>query len=104
MAKHIKLHKTDKELHQCQQCNAELSSKGNLKEHMFIHSDQQKMTTCKVCNIQIQQGRLHNHLMTHDPRTYPCPAEDCNKRFMKKSSIKGHLLVHTQESKKECQV
>ena len=102
ITQHLKHQKTDKELYPCQHCGAKLSSKDTLKNHLLIHSGQQKMTTCNICNIQIQQSSLPRHLMTHDSKTFPCPEVGCNKQFKDKSSVRRHLLTHTKDYKKEC--
>ncbi len=105
MAQHLKLHETDRELYPCQQCGAKLVSKASLQAHILrVHSDEQKMTTCKVCNIEVKQRCLRRHMLTHNTRTFPCPEVGCDKEFKHKRSIQLHLLTHAQDYKKECPV
>ena len=64
-----------------------------------------KVEVCPKCNKKISDvSGLRKHLRTHGERRYVCGIDGCTKRFLDKSKLKRHELVHTNERPYVCAV
>ena len=94
---HIKIHLNEKQ-YVCGICGKGYNTSSALSMHKRIHREKKTDTEkqCAVCNEVVKGGKLpfKRHMKTH-PVDYPCNA--CTKRFNRKSNLKRHLEVHSND-------
>ncbi|XP_053673551.1 zinc finger protein 585A-like [Anopheles nili] len=78
----------------CLVCEKVLSSKGNLKSHMSVHSDE-KPFCCEVCGRRFAKKHNYNiHMLRHSgKRTHQCSL--CDKSFVCSINLKNHMRIHS---------
>uniref|UniRef100_A0A6P7GQV6 Gastrula zinc finger protein XlCGF7.1-like isoform X4 n=1 Tax=Diabrotica virgifera virgifera TaxID=50390 RepID=A0A6P7GQV6_DIAVI len=80
----------------CEICCKMFSRKGNLKEHMKIHTED-KLFLCEICSKTFSRRHyLKEHMRIHTGDK-PFTCETCSYRFSRKSSLKTHMRIHTEE-------
>ncbi|MEE6514578.1 hypothetical protein FKM82_022858 [Ascaphus truei] len=93
---HKKTHSTG--VYQCPACSKEFFNLLALKNHLRIHSDQNRYP-CQDCDKAFRvASRLATHRKIHEQGgPFTCPL--CNKCFFRRSSFKRHQLTHrTQDT------
>ncbi|XP_066943858.1 zinc finger protein 586-like [Macrobrachium rosenbergii] len=88
----------------CSICDKKLCSKFSLKEHMAIHNNKRDFQ-CEYCEkrfLRQRDKKIHekNHLVEFE--SHEC--EICGKRFVLKSRLARHMLVHCKEKQHICSV
>ncbi|KAH9519836.1 hypothetical protein Btru_071031 [Bulinus truncatus] len=87
----------------CPQCNVEVSSRKDLKQHMKFHKDGPELKLfCKECSFVTDcQSRLKRHVAIHS-KLKPFQCGVCNYRAAQKEHVLRHLRTqHKIELKKE---
>ncbi|KTG02012.1 hypothetical protein cypCar_00033380 [Cyprinus carpio] len=85
----------------CPHCGKSYKRKGDLKDHMGIHSE--RPYTCLQCGKSYTQKiNLQNHLLIHNGEK-PFTCQQCDKSFTRKGDLKKHIIVHFGERPFTCQ-
>ncbi|KAK2901475.1 hypothetical protein Q8A67_009590 [Cirrhinus molitorella] len=85
----------------CPHCGKIYKRKGDLKDHMAVHSE--RPYTCLQCGKSYtQKVNLQNHLLIHNGEK-PFTCLQCNKSFTRKGDLKKHIIVHFGERPFTCQ-
>jgi KRAB domain-containing zinc finger protein len=98
---HRRLHSEEPKI-QCTICNKIFMFQFNLREHMFIHSNTEKLFNCEQCNKSFRtQMLLKLHTLNHPTeRQFQCNV--CAKRFGYKHLLEVHMRLHTGERPFKC--
>ena len=102
MMLHVRCHSNEKPF-KCSICNKAFKLKMYLTRHAFLH-DASKIVHCPICHKAIHQpwtlkkhqercSRAKQPPVDYDKRPYACL--HCGKRFVRKSHLSGHLLIHS---------
>ncbi|XP_050979709.1 gastrula zinc finger protein XlCGF49.1 [Labeo rohita] len=84
----------------CPHCGKGYKRKGDLKDHMAIHSERPYM--CLQCGKSYtQKVNLQNHLLIHNGEK-PFTCSQCDKSFTRKGDLKKHIIVHFGERPFTC--
>ena len=80
----------------CKECGKFYTSMPALAMHMQTHVRSHK---CHICEKTFSRSwLLTNHVRIHTgEKPYPCPHDNCNKRFSDKSNLRAHLKVHDKK-------
>ncbi|XP_043085659.1 gastrula zinc finger protein XlCGF49.1 [Puntigrus tetrazona] len=85
----------------CPHCGKSYRRKGDLKEHMGVHSE--RPYACLQCGKSYTQKiNLQNHLLIHNGEK-PFTCQQCDKSFTRKGDLKKHIIVHFGERPFTCQ-
>nr|XP_027228247.1 oocyte zinc finger protein XlCOF6-like [Penaeus vannamei] len=89
----------------CSICNRKLCSKTSLKDHMKIHNND-KPHHCQYCGksfTRFQHRRVHEKLhKVEELGAFQCNV--CEKRFVVRSRLARHMLIHNKEKQFVCQL
>ena len=84
----------------CSQCNKEFSSRGNLNQHMQLHTGQFRHH-CLICRKGFNATSHYKiHMRSHEGVKYHC--DYCAKPFVNKQRYRYHLSVHTGQYRFKC--
>ena len=77
----------------CDCCGQRFSTRGNLNQHLTIHTGE-KPFQCEYCEKKfIQKSSLKMHLKIHTgEKSFQC--EYCEKKFTQKGTLKSHITIH----------
>uniref|UniRef100_A0A182YFS6 Uncharacterized protein n=1 Tax=Anopheles stephensi TaxID=30069 RepID=A0A182YFS6_ANOST len=85
----------------CDQCGKQFSSKGSLKDHYVVHTEDRPFQ-CTYCSKQFKNAaRLKIHEDTHNDTLYVCP--HCGLKLNTKRTLNMHMVVHSDQKKFKCQ-
>ena len=79
----------------CDQCGKSYSPRGNLRQHMQIHTGHYRYY-CQQCKKGFSANINYNdHMRAHQGLKFHC--EYCTKTFKTQKSHRNHLLLHTTQ-------
>lgn len=85
----------------CEECGKAWNTKGQLKEHMIIHSDERPFQ-CNHCPKRFKnQQRLRIHEDIHNDTAYICP--ECGLQLNTKRTLTMHMVVHSEVKRFKCE-
>lgn len=74
----------------------------NLRNHMLIHTLNEKLFKCDKCPLKFtRRGYLSKHKIIHNS-VKPFVCHICQKRFRRASHLRNHGLIHINEKPYEC--
>ncbi|XP_055614573.1 zinc finger protein 32-like isoform X2 [Uranotaenia lowii] len=87
--------------HFCEVCGNTFANSKNLKEHMFLHTNERSYK-CDLCEKSYKQkAALNVHKRTHkDSPDFVC--DICGRGFITRTKLKLHELTHVQEATIPC--
>jgi uncharacterized Zn-finger protein len=95
----------------CTLCSKTFKLKGPLTAHMLTHSDEHPFK-CTLCSVTFKRvSQLNDHTKTvhkdgnvKDVVDFPhkCTHPGCGTSFEKKSNLKGHMAIHSDERPFKC--
>lgn len=86
---------------ECKECGKRWATKGSLKEHMIIHSDDRPFKCSHCSKLFKNQQRLKIHEDTHTDTAYICPL--CGLQLNTKRTLTMHMVVHSEVKKYKCE-
>lgn len=90
------------EIYSCKTCHQIFTRKGNLKQHMKIHTRDNEIK-CEVCGKRfVRMSNFTTHLRTHTGEK-PHQCDFCPMRFGRSDHLKEHLRSHTGERPYNCE-
>ncbi|CAB3220037.1 unnamed protein product [Arctia plantaginis] len=91
-----------KVMHQCDQCDAQYSSKARLEQHKMKHDGSKPPYICEVCGAHYKHKRACDiHIALHKGISdWKC--EECNKLFPSKNALQRHNNIHTGKLNYQC--
>ncbi|XP_045184300.2 zinc finger protein 271-like [Mercenaria mercenaria] len=94
--------KKAKRRYKCEICKRTCSSFGNLKRHMYIHTED-KPFSCAICRKGfIRRERLKEHMNSFHESQKPYSCDICNKAFSLKQNLKAHMNYHLPMPRYTC--
>uniref|UniRef100_A0A182SD54 C2H2-type domain-containing protein n=1 Tax=Anopheles maculatus TaxID=74869 RepID=A0A182SD54_9DIPT len=85
----------------CEECGKPCNSKGALKEHYIVHTEDRPFQ-CTYCSKRFKNiNRLKIHEDTHNDTLYVCP--HCGLKLNTKRTLNMHMVVHSDQKKFKCQ-
>ena len=87
--------------HNCEQCGKLFTTKGNLKIHQTIHTEETPYH-CHLCESKFKRNAdLKQHQRIHTgEKPYGC--DECGKRFTRMWHLKTHQRIHTGDKPYGC--
>lgn len=102
--RHMRYHKT----YRCDECNIIFNHWSKYQKHKKFDHDKNEYI-CNECQRTFNK-RCHivKHLKTHFAKpviqTFPCPYENCQRCYSRKSNLKQHVLVKHMKMFHECHI
>ncbi|XP_047488152.1 uncharacterized protein LOC125038654 [Penaeus chinensis] len=87
----------------CKVCSKPFSLKGNLVQHMIVHT-KEKTFSCDVCSKSFSwKSNLVSHMSVHTKKK-PFNCDVCGRGFSDKRVLVRHMRVHTKEKPYVCDI
>lgn len=97
---HQQCHNKPEESTVCSYCGKKFSSKCSLQVHIRRHTGG---FSCPVCpEVFFQQVYLRRHIEKHNGISHPYLCDVCGKDYFTISSLKVHMIQHSQERPFKC--
>jgi len=97
---HMLIHTGEKPF-ACDHCDYTTARKTHLRQHMLVHS-REKPFACDQCDYRTAHSwHLKQHMLIHTgEKVFAC--DQCSYRAVRRSDLKKHLLIHTGEKPFAC--
>ena len=98
---HLKVH-SDSKYYQCPICNTGFDTTGAMREHSFIHANNNGTFDCPHCSkVFVEFLVLKKHMRGfHTFKSFPCP--NCDKVFPRMDKLRLHMLRHSSVKEFMC--
>ncbi|KAL3859090.1 hypothetical protein ACJMK2_009324 [Sinanodonta woodiana] len=94
LKQHMALHSNEKPF-QCNICGQTFTLKGNMKKHLQLHNGDKRFQ-CKLCEkVFSTKGNLKQHVLNHDG-SKPFGCRICHKAFRIKGNLTKHMALHEE--------
>ncbi|KAK3586814.1 hypothetical protein CHS0354_020025 [Potamilus streckersoni] len=94
LKQHMALHTNEKPF-ECNICGQTFTLKGNMKKHLQLHNGDKKFQ-CKLCEkVFSTKGNLKQHVLNHDG-SKPFGCRICHKTFRIKGNLTKHMALHEE--------
>ena len=94
LTQHIRIHSGEKSF-ACSQCGKLFTHRGNLIQHLRVHSGEKPFICSQCGKTFIRMPCLTRHLRTHSGEK-PFACSRCGKSFADKSNLTRHLRIHSE--------
>ncbi|XP_052233490.1 uncharacterized protein LOC127846353 isoform X3 [Dreissena polymorpha] len=91
---HVRVfHTKNAQVYTCPECNKQFKQRGNLRSHMFSHSEERKFA-CDICLKSFKYpDQLSRHKLEHRS-TVKFSCIICNKNFFRNTELKKHIELY----------
>ena len=93
---------TDSRPFECTVCEKKFKTKGDLRTHLFVHSED-KAHSCPLCQKRYHRKQeLKSHMLVHnEKKQHKCGV--CGEAFKHKCNLTTHVKKHSNEEMKSCE-
>lgn len=82
----------------------DVSSTNEQTSHVVVNANDEKSFACSTCNYRTRNNSsMKRHLLVHSQEK-PFSCSICNRRFRQKDVLKRHSLIHTKQKPFPCSV
>lgn len=98
IAHHMRLHFGSRDF-KCDQCGKGFNRKHILERHRKSHLD---LVKCEICKQKVKPNSMQPHMKTHEPNRKQLECNICMKKFLKKTTLGEHMMLHNSPDAFQC--